>query len=273
MMTSRGSDCQEGEAMGTITKALSLLNQFSRLRPEIGLIEMTKLTGRDKATVHRHLTELTQNGFLEQNATSRLYRLGPAILRLASVRETNHPIRRILRPLIEEAAETTGELAHFSLLQGDILSPVFYHEPRKHGTQVSFDEAETLPLHATSSGLAVLAFGPDELSDRVLSRDLESFTEDTITNPDAIRALMQETRQTGFAFSPLSFDREVSSLAVPIIGSDGYAIGGISIAIPQVRVDEAKKACARNVLRQVVIKTCNTLGHKVPPVYVSQSST
>ena len=115
--------------MGTITKALSLLNQFSRQRPEIGLIEMTKITGRDKATVHRHLSELTENGFLEQNAVSRLYRLGPAILRLASVRETNHPIRRILRPIVEEAAETIGELAHFSLLQGDILSPVFHHEP------------------------------------------------------------------------------------------------------------------------------------------------
>ena len=257
--------------MGTITKALSLLNQFSRQRPEIGLIEMTKLTGRDKATVHRHLTELTQNGFLEQNAVSRLYRLGPAILRLASVRETNHPIRRILRPIVEHAAEVTGELAHFSLLQGDILSPVFHHEPRMHGTQVSFDDAETLPLHATSSGLAVLAFGPKDLAERLLSRKLESFTEGTVTDPDEIRVMIEQTRKTGIAFSPLSFDREVSSLAVPIVGAQGFAIGGISIAIPQVRFDDRKKDEARNVLRQVLIKTCETLGSEVPSVYGSLS--
>ena len=257
--------------MGTITKALSLLNQFSRQRPEIGLIEMTKITGRDKATVHRHLSELTENGFLEQNAVSRLYRLGPAILRLASVRETNHPIRRILRPIVEEAAETIGELAHFSLLQGDILSPVFHHEPRMHGTQVSFDEAETLPLHATASGLAVLAFGPEKLADSVLSGELERFTEETVTDPAAIRDLMQNTRKSGFAFSPLSFDREVSSLAVPIIGAQGHAIGGISIAIPQVRFDEGKKEEAQKVLGKIVVKTCETLGSELPGAFIGAS--
>ena len=73
--------------MGTITKALELLNLFSRTKPEIGLMEFARLSGRDKATVHRHLTELEENGFVEQHPQTRAYRLGPAILRLTAVRE------------------------------------------------------------------------------------------------------------------------------------------------------------------------------------------
>ena len=110
--------------MGTITKALELLNEFSPSRAEIGLVEMARLTGRDKATVHRHLTELEANGFLEQNPSTRAYRLGAAVLRLAALREHSFPTRRLLRPLVTELAEEIGELVHASLLQSDGLSPL-----------------------------------------------------------------------------------------------------------------------------------------------------
>ncbi|NJO36356.1 MAG: helix-turn-helix domain-containing protein [Rhizobiales bacterium] len=144
--------------MGTITKALDLLNVFSRSNPELGLGDVVRLTGRDKATVHRHLVELQQNGFLEQHPKTRAYRLGPALLRLSGVREATHPFRQLIRPVVTQLADQVGELAHASLLQGTRLSPAFHADPERHGTRVRFDEAEMLPLHATSSGLAVLAF-------------------------------------------------------------------------------------------------------------------
>ena len=107
--------------MGTVTKALELLDHFSALRSEIGLGDFVRLTGRDKATVHRHLAELEQNGFLEQDAVSRAYRIGPALLRLAAVREAAFPVRRLLRPIVTDLAEAVGELAHATLLQGCLL--------------------------------------------------------------------------------------------------------------------------------------------------------
>ena len=90
--------------MGTITKALDLLTHFSAARPEIGLSQFVRLSGRDKATVHRHLTELEANGYLEQNPVSRAYRLGPALLRLAAVREAASPTRDLLRPIVADLA-------------------------------------------------------------------------------------------------------------------------------------------------------------------------
>jgi DNA-binding IclR family transcriptional regulator len=221
--------------MGTITKALDLLNLFSPARPQIGLGEVVRLTGRDKATLHRHLSELEENGFLEQHPVTRAYRLGPALLRLAAVREAAFPMRALLRPIVTELSEAVGELAHASLLQGDVLSPVFHADPRLHGTQVHFDASEVLPLHATSSGLAVLAFAPDALRRRILARPLSMHTGRTITDPERLRGLIDEVRRTGISRLDGAFDEEVASQGVPLFGEDGRVIGAISVAVPTVR--------------------------------------
>ena len=42
--------------MGTVTKALSLLTFFTQTRPEIGLSDLTLLSGMNKATTHRLLS-------------------------------------------------------------------------------------------------------------------------------------------------------------------------------------------------------------------------
>ncbi|MCX2721095.1 IclR family transcriptional regulator [Roseibium salinum] len=250
--------------MGTISKALEMLNYFSRKRPEIGLSEFVRLTGRDKATVHRHLVELEKNGFLEQHPASRAYRLGPAILRLTGVREASNPVRRILRPIVTGLAEQTGELAHASLLQGNVLSPVFHADPLAHGVQVHFDEAELLPLHATSSGLAVLAFAGPKLRKQILSADLQAFTANTIVDPDTLSMRIEEVRHSGFSYSDRAFDGEVTSQAAPIFDETSEVIGALSVAVPAVRAHEERLRTIATALTAAARSATRSLGGSYP---------
>ncbi|MDF0602707.1 IclR family transcriptional regulator [Psychromarinibacter sp. C21-152] len=251
--------------MGTITKALEILGLFSRSRPAMGLGEVVKLTGRDKATVHRHLVELAQNGFLEQDRATRAYRLGPAILRLGGVREATYPLRSALRPVVKETAARVGELVHASVLQGDMLSPIVHADPLGHGTQVHFDEGEMLPLHATSSGLAVLAFSEPSFSDRVLSGDLERITAQTLTDPARLRALLEDVRRAGIAQMDRGFDDEVSSLGAPVFGAGGEVVGAVSVAVPTVRAAPGKLDAMRPALCAAVVQATRALGGQIPP--------
>ncbi|MBF9030060.1 helix-turn-helix domain-containing protein [Rhodobacterales bacterium HKCCE3408] len=258
--------------MGTITKALELLDLFSRDRREIGLGEFVRLSGRDKASVHRYLGELEQNGFVEQHPQSRAYRLGPAILRLSAVREATHPVRSVLRPIVTGLAEEVGELVHVSLLDGDMLSPVIHVDPRRHGTQVAFDEAEKLPLHATASGMAVLAFGPPALLDRALRLPRRAITEDTVTDPDTLRALVDRVRRDGISRLDRTFDREVTSQGAPIFGPDGIALGAMSVAVPSVRADAGKLDAIAGPLRDTAAAATRSLGGVIPadhPVFAA----
>ncbi|WP_292025779.1 IclR family transcriptional regulator [Maritimibacter sp. UBA3975] len=251
--------------MGTITKALELLDFFSKSRAEIGLGDFVKLTGRDKATVHRHLVELMQNGWLEQDPTTRAYRLGPAILRLSAVREATYPTRALIRPVVHRLSEDVGELVHASLLQGDQLSPIYFADPRRHGVQVHFNLSELLPLHATSSGLAVLAFSSDDLRTRILNGAMTAYTDQTVTDPDTLRALIDETRRTGLASSANAFDPEVASQGTAIFGSGDRPVGALSVSVPSVRATPDHLATIRGPLIQAARDITRSLGGTYPP--------
>ena len=149
--------------MGTITKALNLLKLFSPQRGEISLSEFKAITGKDKATIYRHLSELEACGLLEQNRISKSYRLGPAIMRLAAIRETCFPLKTLVAPIVDDLSRNLEELAHMSIYQDDVMCPVYYADLHNHGTRISFDMGEMLPLHATASGLSMLSFGPTSL--------------------------------------------------------------------------------------------------------------
>ncbi len=251
--------------MSTIAKALDLLNCFSPTRAEIGLAAFTRMSGRDKATVHRHLTELHGMGFLEQDPETRAYRLGPALLRLSAVREAAFPVRQLLRPIVTALAEEVGELAHASLLQGAALSPVFHADPQRHGTQVHFDPSEMLPLHATSSGLAILAFAP-ELCDEVLSRPLKRHTAHTVVAPETIQRLLEQARRTGLSQLDRAFDNEVSSQGAPLFGRHGTVVGALSVAVPTARATPERLQTIAPALAAAARAASHSLGSALDAV-------
>lgn len=250
--------------MGTITKALNLLNHFCPGRAEIGLTEFRTLSGQDKATVHRHLIELAANGFLEQNPVTRGYRLGPAILRLAAVRERLFPARTIVAPIVERLASELGELVHVSLREGLHLSPLIHHDALIHGTRVYFDEAELLPLHATASGHAMLAFGPEHLLPDTLKEDLVATTAHTITDPVRLTEIVDDVRVCGIAFVDQGFETDVSSFAAPLFGDQPEAIGTIAVAVPTLRMTDDMKRRIRAALPGTAAEVTDKLGGVVP---------
>ncbi|MQQ07825.1 helix-turn-helix domain-containing protein [Epibacterium sp. SM1979] len=256
--------------MGTITKALQLLDAFSRQRPEIGLTEFVQIAQRDKATLHRHLSELTENGFLEQNPVTRAYRLGPAILRLSGVREVTHPMRSILSPIVADLSEQTGELAHASLLQGSVLSAVCHTDTKQHRTRVQFDEAEILPLHATSSGLCVLAFSDPGFSRAQLEEPLVAYTNATLTDPDAIKQRLSKIRELGYCLTEKGYDEDVTSLAVPLFGAESKVIGAFAVAFPSLRDSDTKRTQIKTTLMTLAARATERTGGSLPGLYADK---
>ncbi|WP_197742818.1 IclR family transcriptional regulator [Lentilitoribacter sp. Alg239-R112] len=255
----------ERNDMGTITKALEMLGYFSSSQPEIGLTQFVSLSGRDKATVHRHLVELTENGILEQDQKTRLYRLGSKILRLAAVREITHPLRSVAEPIVRRISEQVGELAHFTILQDMSAQSVCFYDPQIHGTHVHYNASEIFPLHATSSGLAILAFGQSDIRRAVRELSLPTYTNKTITDHAQLDAMISDVQKTGFSFLKSAYDVEVSSQAAPIFGSDGQAMGALSIAVPNVRMYEGRDGALKKALSQGVHELTQAIGGVVPP--------
>ncbi len=250
--------------MGTVSKALSLLTYFSRSQSLIGLSELSRLSGLNKATVHRLMSELQAQGFVEQAGAGREYRLGVAFLRLAALREAAVPMRDVTLDVLTELAEATGETAHVSLLQGDTLSTLAYVYSHQHGTRVTMEDADILPLHATSSGLCVLSFSADAFVDAALEAKLEKLTEQTEVNPTKLRAILAEVRENQMAESVANFEADVHTHAMPLFDSRQACIGAIAVAAPVSRMNAAHRDNIRAQLRDAAPRLTRLMGGFLP---------
>ena len=101
--------------MKTVDKAFSVLDQFSLTRTEIGLSELSRMAGLDKAATRRLLVAMGKHGFIEQSAETRKYRLGHGFLRLARIREATVPVIQAAQEAVDWLMQETNETAHASL--------------------------------------------------------------------------------------------------------------------------------------------------------------
>ena len=182
--------------MGTVQKALSLLDYFAVASPELSLAALAQKSGFDKATTRRLLLAMASHGLVEQDAASRRYRLGPALVRLAHLRQAAFPYVTAARPIADELAVVSGETVHVSELASGVLSTVYIAESaRAHRVAVAV--GQQLPLNCTASGIAVLAFGGDSLLHATLTSPLVAFTGRSLTTPAALRRAVAKARQDG----------------------------------------------------------------------------
>lgn len=253
--------------MGTVSKALNLLTYFNHGRLEIGLSDLTRLSGLNKATVYRLMAELLEVGFVEQVDGARAYRLGPQVLRLAALREASVPILSASRRVLRELSEKTGETTHLSLLQGDQLASLSHAYSPQHATKVMMEDAEVLTFHGTASGLAVLGFADPDFVDAILAGPLEARTPQTQTDPSALRDLIAEARRTGMAQSVGGFEAEVHSHAVPIFGPDRTVLGALAVAAPSSRMSQDQKTCIVDALRAAGLALTHRIGGVCPPEF------
>ena len=248
--------------MSSTAKTLELLAYFSTTRPEIGLSQLCKLAGRDKATTYRYLQALEETGFVEQNPTTKQYRLGPAILQLAQTREATVPRKAGVEAPLFDLANATGETSHVTVLSGTTVYELTSCDSPKHGTRAIID-IQTFPLHATASGLCALAFGPDMLMEIALG-DLQQFTDTTAATPQDLDAAVQAIRSTGFGRADRSFENEVQGLSAPIFDQTGHFAGAVSVASVAARFTPDLEFIIKNQLVIASHQISNNWGGSVP---------
>lgn len=247
----------------TVTKALSLLDHFSEAEPELGLSELTRRAGINKASAFRLLSSLTDAGLLEQDEVSRSYSLGAGILRLAQIREATAPIASIVRPSLERLAQHVGETAHASVISGTALATIGICESTR-STRVSLVAGEVLPLHSTASGLAVLAFGSQTLRDKTLAGQLRSQTIFTMTDPQEVLEALGDVRRQGYATSEEENEEDVYGIALPFFDSSGLALGALAVATPSHRMTTDLRDRIVVALSKEVQTVTSAIGGYVP---------
>jgi DNA-binding IclR family transcriptional regulator len=231
----------DSDARRTVTgKVLALLAAFTPDAPELTLSELARRAGLSLATAHRRAAELVEWGALERSATGR-YHIGLRLWEVASLAPRGVGLREASLPFLEDLYEITRENVQLAVRDGVEL--VFVERiAGRDAVAVLIRIGGRFALHATGSGMVLLAHAPVEVQERVLRSRLDRYTEKTITDPTEMRAVLAHVRANGYAISDGHVTLDALSVAAPIIDATGSVIAAVSLVVHAGRVDPAALA-------------------------------
>ena len=213
------------------SKVVAILLVFTN-GTQFSLSEIARLTGLPMATAHRRVAELVDAGLLVRLGHA-LYRIGPELFRIAANPATptlHERARRVMEDLAEACPHGTVRLG---VLDGGRVAYIEKRDPiRPVSTAFGPD---TLPLHATAVGKALLAFLPPHGVDRVLPHALHRYTPFTITKPEELLRKLAATRQTYVATARQELELARYDVAVPVFGPGGSVVAALEISLRQPR--------------------------------------
>src|SRR5437868_8343476 len=141
----------------SIDRAATLLKTIAdRARPPT-VLELAEECGLNRSTTWRLLATLEHHGLVERDAVSQRYGVGYAALRIAAAAEHDSLVRRA-GPALERLALETEETVNLAVAKRFDL--VYVHQIDPPQIMVPNWLGRPLPLHATSTGKAFLAFLP-----------------------------------------------------------------------------------------------------------------
>ena len=194
----------------------------------MGVTEVARELDISKPRAHRHLRALLQNGYARQDRRSEGYEIGVGLLRLGEQVRERFNVMAAVRPVMAPLRAATGLAVTASALVGD---EVVVLELLQGAKLIEFGvrPGSKLDLHASAHGLVTLAFGPPLLLEAVLSKPLHAWTEDTLTDPDRIRAEVEQVRARGWATAVDAVQVGVNALAAPVRDHRGVLRGAVAL--------------------------------------------
>jgi DNA-binding IclR family transcriptional regulator len=159
-------------------------------------------TGIPRATAHRMLTALADQGLIDREPATGLWFLGPEIYLLGSVATNRYDAAAVADDILHALAHDTGESAFLSARRGHesvCVSAVEGSFPlRSH----ILYPGRRFPLGVASAGLVILA----HVADAECQRHLDEADLEGMFGPQHSRAAVEkridQTRITGYAVNP-----------------------------------------------------------------------
>lgn len=218
----------------SVDRALTILELLERE----GWMGVTRLAAEleiHKSTAFRLLATLEHRGLVEQHVETQKYRLGFALVRLASAVRAGLDLTRSARPVCERLSEQTGETVNIAVLEGGEV--VNIDQVNLSSSVVSVDWlGHRTGVHATSTGKVFLAFLPERVRGEILRGSLARLTPQTVTDPDRLRAELDVIRDRGFSYTEEELEVGLNAVAAPIHGADGSVLAAVCVSGPVFRL-------------------------------------
>ncbi len=214
-----------------LQRAVRILEVFDSNNVAVSVSDIAERAGLPLSTASRLIDELVEHGLLRRDSQRRV-RIGIRLWELASRASPMRNLRDAAMPFLEDLHSVVGHHVQVGVLDGDDV--LFIERLSAPGAVINVTRiAGRLPIHASSSGLVLLANSPYAMQERITNGHLEVFTEHTIGDGAQLRATLVDIRRNGYALCAGHIHHDATGIAVPIRDSGERVVGALSAIVPR----------------------------------------
>ena len=229
---------------GILERTLGILELLSQHGEGMDLAVIADRLGIPRSAVHRLLADLVRLGYVRQAKGRGEYLLTTKMVSMGLSYLSHSGIVDIAQPLLNQLAETSGELVRLSVVDGERLTWVARAQGARQGLRYDPDMGSDARLSCSSSGWAWLSTLADDDALAILAHQglgvPSQYGPAAPTSLQAVLGQVHAARASGHAITVDTYSLGLSAISAPVRFDGQPAIGVVTIAGPTVRFTVAR---------------------------------
>lgn len=235
----------------TLRRGLQLLDAvLSSGRDGLRVVDLCRVVGLERATVHRLLATLVDSGYASAHGRFR-YVAGPRLAaRTQGVIPSDFAAR--LQPILARVSAACGDAA-FAITREGPASHCIARQLGTHPVQVLVIQVGTRqPLGVGAAGLALLSALPDDDVAAVIAANSPALGRYGSMTPDRMKIMVRATRERGWSVIGNHATHGVLAVGLAVRGCDGAPVAAISVASTIERMPRERQQLVARAMREAL---------------------
>lgn len=239
----------------SVERAISILIYVCQSDRPVGLTEISRGTGLDKATVLRFLNTLANSDMVRNEADTKRYVQGPGIYNFWP-----SEIRKICRPHLQVLLDRSQETICLIVPRGLKRVCIDALEPNRE-LRIVAPIGRELPIYAGASGRVFLAQKTDEQIDKILDK-LESYSDEAVpSDREEYFRQLRQVRQSGYSHNVSDVVVDTCAIAAPVFDGLGNTAASVVLRGPSSRVTTEVVDSLSLLVKEAAVAITGELAH------------
>jgi DNA-binding IclR family transcriptional regulator len=238
----------------TLLRGLDMLDKV--IDGPIKLADLSAAMGLTRSTTHRLANALTDRGFLTFLPREG-YQLGPKLLQLGFLAQSQADVVQISRPRLEELAAKSEDTVHLGRLDVD-LALYLDKIPGRRRVDISSRIGDRHPLTSTGLGKALLLDTPESEWRGLFEKSRQHGA--PVADYDVWAERMRGYVASGHAYDLEENEDLVRCVAAPVRDASGRIIAAISLSSAAQYLDDDRMAAISRDVRETAEQISADLG-------------
>lgn len=241
----------------SVDRALSILETLSNYE-SLSLMEISEKVDLHKATTHRLLSSLLDNGYIEKDPLSKQYRISLKLFELGNRRVQNIDFLNVAKSMIRQLAIEINQTVHLVIEDNQEVLYIDKYDPNENPMQSKI--GMKAPMYCTAVGKAILSTKTNaEIAEYWERADIQKLTDNTIINLEDFLEETESIRKKSYAIDNEENEQGVICVGATFSSFKNITAGAISVSMPASDIE--KKSLFVEKILEAREKTSKLLGH------------